>query len=224
MQNGYKMYVIDTETTGLSAVDNDVIEIAMCRLTMENKKIEQEHKSWLLKAMNPKTIQDEALKINGHQREDILHQTAFGRENYLLPEVVIPEIEMWMMEDGVSALDRIFVGQNPFFDVNALTELWKRQNSIETFPFSLENNNRIIDTKQIVAMYDVCMGKRRRYYNLSSLVKAFSIKKGKAHRASEDTRMTCDLLIKLLEPIVDVVTSNFNDCFPDDEEQTSQAS
>lgn len=218
MNNGYVIYVCDTETTGLDAVLNDVIEISMCRVNMDAEgTVETEQKTWLLKALDAKTIQDEALAINGHKREDILHLSKFGKENYRLPAEVVAEIELWMMDDNVSAVDRIFAGQNPNFDINALKELWRKVDSPTTFPFAVENNNRVIDTKQIVTLFDLCIGKRRLYYNLSALVKAFGVKKGKAHQAAEDTRMTTDLLVKLLEPIRQVVAESFKDCYPDEE-------
>lgn len=208
---GYVIYVIDTETTGLNHLENDVIEISACRLVLENDIREQ--KTWLLKAKNPKTISEEALKVNGHKREDILGMTAFGRENYLDPEVIVPEIELWIMEDEMSAKDRIFAGHNPDFDIAALQELWRRNGGIENFPFDLERGNRIIDTKQIAALYDVCTGKRRQFYNLTSLVDDFGIKKGKAHKASEDVRMTTDLLLEFMKPIKEPVKNAFEKCY-----------
>ncbi len=210
----FPIYVIDCETTGLSATDNDVIEISVCRLTFnERGEPQTEQNTWCLKALNAKTISDEALKINGHKREDILHQTADGRARYLDPVVVVSEIELWIMDDNASAVDRIFAGQNPNFDIQALQELWKRVGSESSFPFALEKGDRTLDTKQIATFFDICTGRRRRFYNLGSLVKAFGVKKGKAHQAAEDVRMTTDLLIKFLTPLRSVVIDNFNDAY-----------
>ena len=77
--DGYVLYCIDIESTGLDPSLHDVIEISMCRMTPKGvDDYEEEQKTWLVKAMNPVTIQDEALRINGHKREDICHQTALG--------------------------------------------------------------------------------------------------------------------------------------------------
>lgn len=220
MSEGYVIYVCDTETTGLSAVDNDVIELSMFRLIPNNdNSYDEQQRTWLVKATNPKTISDEALAKNGHKREDILHISKFGKENYLLPQDVVDQVEAWMMEDNVSAVDRVFVGQNPKFDLDFLRELWKRcgRPTEDDFPFFIGNGNRILDTKEIVVLFDICTGRRRRYYNLSSLVKALGVKKGKAHKADEDTRMTKDLLMKLVTIIKAVVAEQFKDCYPDDE-------
>lgn len=212
MKQGYIIYVIDCETTGLDPVQNDVIEISMCRLSPQSDGVyAQEQRTWLLKALNPKTISDKALEVNGHSREDILHLTKFGKENYLDPKDVVQQIELWVMDDDVSSLDRVFAGQNPNFDIQALTELWNKVGRNGNFPFSLENGNRVLDTKQIAIYYDICTGNRRRYYNLSSLVKAFKAKKGKAHKASEDVAMTVDLLLKMIEPVKLTIAEKFKD-------------
>ena len=75
MNEGYVLYVIDTETTGLDAEKNDVIEASFCRLNFLSENVDREQKTWLFKALNPDTIEAEALAINGHKREDILGLT-----------------------------------------------------------------------------------------------------------------------------------------------------
>lgn len=220
MNNGYVIYVTDTETTGLDPLQNDVIELSMFRLLPnDDGSYEEQQRTWLVKAVNPKTISDEALNKNGHKREDILHISKFGKENYLLPQDVVDQVEAWMMEDNVSAVDRVFAGQNPKFDIDFLKELWRRcgRPTENDFPFFIGNGNRVIDTKQIVVLFDICTGRRRKYYNLSSLVKALGVKKGKAHKADEDTRMTKDLLMVLISIIKMTVAEQFKDCYPDDE-------
>ncbi len=219
MSEGYVIYVCDTETTGLNATENDVIELSMFRLIpQDDSSYKEDQRTWLIKAVNPKSISDEALSKNGHKREDILHLSKFGKENYLLPQDVIDQIEAWMMEDNVSAVDRIFAGQNPNFDLDFLKEFWKRcgRSTENDFPFMVNNGNRIIDTKQIVVLFDICTGRRRKHYNLSSLVKAVGVKKGKAHKADEDTRMTKDLMMKLVSIIKAVVSEQFKDSYPDE--------
>ncbi len=214
MDSGYIIYVVDTETTGLSAKENDVIEISMCRFTMDDLD-NKEQKTWYLKALNPTTIQDEALAVNNHKREDILHLTKFGRDTYQEPDKVVADIERWVMTDNMSAMDRIMGGQNVQFDVNALRELWKRVDCYDTFPFDLRKGNRVIDTKMFATAIDLCTGRRRRHYNLSTLVKSFGVKKRKAHRAEDDVAMTVDLLVKMLEPLKGSAKEAFEDCYTD---------
>ena len=215
--NGYTIYVVDTETTGLESEIHDVIELSMLRLIFdESGETIQEQKTWHLKALNPLTIQDDALAINNHKREDILHLTKYGKETYKEPSDVLIEIELWMIEDNVSSMDRIFVGQNPYFDIGFLKELWKRMNTSDTFPFELENNNRTIDTKQIAVLIDLCTGKRRLKYNLTALIKAFGVKGGKMHGAAVDALCTSDLLIEMLKPLRPIIKDKFAGAYPNE--------
>jgi DNA polymerase III epsilon subunit-like protein len=214
----YVMYVIDTETTSLNHQTGDVVEISAIRLIRDEEfNLKEEQKTWLLKVLNPDGIEDTALAINGHKREDILWLTDFGKENYKEPNDVVIDIESWIMQDGVSAMDRVFVGQNPDFDIKALQALWLKVNSSETFPFCLEKGNRVLDTKQLALIVDICNNKRRLRYDLSGLVKSFGVKKGKAHRAADDTKMTADLFAKIIKPISAVVTESFKDSYLNNE-------
>jgi len=212
--SGYVIYVFDTETTGLDPVENDVIEISMCRLSMNNPD-DIDQKTWLIKPINPMAIDDIALRVNKHKREDLLHFTKFGKENYKEPEDVVAEIEQWMAEDEVSIIDRVAAGQNIDFDLRFIKELWKKVGSENTFPFSVENGNRTFDTKMFAMMIDLCTGRRRRFYNLGALVSAFGVKKLKAHRADADTKMTTDLMVKMLTPLFSVIREVFKDCYSD---------
>ena len=57
MNNGYVIYVCDTETTGLEPTQNDVIELSMFRLLPnDDGSYEEQQRTWLIKAANPKTI------------------------------------------------------------------------------------------------------------------------------------------------------------------------
>lgn len=210
----YVIYVIDTETTGLDPVKHDVIEISACRFRLSNVK-EKEQETWFLKALTPSTIQEEALNINKHKLADITHRTKAGREKYKEPPDAVIAIEQWVMEDGASSMDRVFAGQNPNFDIAAMVELWKKVESPETFPFSVEKGDRVLDTKQLALMADLCTGRRRQFYNLMSLVKSFGAKRAKAHTAAGDVLMTTDVLIKILGGIKAAAAEKFNECYID---------
>lgn len=208
----YVLYVQDTETTGLIPGENEIIELSLIRIFLDSGNWEGDQKTWLIRAMKPETISEEALNMNGHKREDILHQTKFGRENYKNPADVLPEIEEWISEDNMSAHDRAFAGQNPTFDFNHMMELWKGNQALDTFPFLTGHNKLLLDTKQLALFFDICLGRKRAKYNLSALVKAYGVKKGKAHRGDEDARMTKDLLIKQIEGARPSIEQSFKDC------------
>lgn len=214
---GYVLYVVDTETTGLDPVACDVVEVCFCRIVWETgQEPASDIKTWLLKAKNPTAIQDSALAVNGHKREDILHLTKYGKEKYQLPEEALAEIELWIMDDNVSALDRVFIGHNPTFDLNFLRQLWKKNNAENTFPFETDNDNRVVDTKQLAIIIDLCTGRRRQMYNLGALAKAFGSKKEKSHRAQGDVETTVNLLLKVLEPLRPMLIEKFSNAYPEE--------
>lgn len=206
MTEQYILYVIDTETTGLDHELNEIVELSASRFSFNNSDFKTDQKTWCIRALHPETIQDDALKINGHLKEDILHLTQAGKEKYLEPADVIADIEDWISEDGMLANDRVFAGQNPMFDFNMMISLWKSQNVIDTFPFIIGHNAKVVDSKMLALILDICMNRKREKYNLGALVKAFKVKKGKAHRADEDVRMTVDLFTAMFKAIANDTT------------------
>lgn len=211
----YVLYVCDTETTGTDPTKHDVIEVCFWRLS------DDECKTWCLQPLDVETIDDRALKVNKHKRDDLIHKTAKGRETYLDPKVVLPEIEMWIMQDGVGSEDRVFIGQNPEFDYSFLVKMWEKLETPETFPFGFwrgegadrKNLGFIIDTIQIARFIDLCTDKKRRRYNLGALVKDFSITKAVAHRADGDVKMTKDLFLKMIDGFRQTAIDRFSDCY-----------
>ena len=71
----------------------------------------------------------------------------------------------------------------------------------------------------IATLIDVLVGKRRRYYNLGTLVKSFGVKKRTAHRAEDDVIMTSDLFIKMISPFIKPAEEFFEDCYTDLDEE-----
>lgn len=191
----FEVYIVDTETTGLDFYKNDVVELSIYRLSSDQQK------TWFLKPSSPDNIEDEALKINGHKKEDLLHLTRDGREKYKAPDSTLVEIENWINEDLKMSQDRLLVGQNISFDKYFLEFLWKKNNCFDSFPFG----RRMLDTQQVALWFDIIMNHKRKAYNLLSLAKDFDVKIEKAHRADADTRMTKDLLIEQLKTFQELI-------------------
>jgi DNA polymerase III alpha subunit (gram-positive type) len=208
MAENYIVYVCDTETTGLIPGTHEIIELSLYRLDLENPD-NNDQKTWLVRALKPDTIQDEALAVSGHLREDILCLTKTGKDTYKHPLDVVASIESWIGHDDMSANDRVLAGQNIIFDYEHMEHLWKSQGSYDTFPFTTGYNKLLLDTKLLTIAIDICVGKKRSQYSLGSLIKAFGIKKEKAHRADADVRMTKDLLVKYLNVIKPVIKEAF---------------
>jgi len=186
----YVIYVADVETTGLDSRTSDVIELSLHRLT------DNVQKTWCIKPFNPDGIDADSLRINGHKREDILHQTKEGRERYLDPLKVMVEIENWTMEDGVRTSERILAGQNIGFDVDFLEQMWLKGQAKDSFPFSIK---RMLDTMQIEFFMDLCKGKMSEGYSLKNLTSKYGLKNEKAHTAAADVKVTKDILLKQIE-------------------------
>lgn len=212
----YVEYVCDVETTGTDPEKHDIIEVCFWRLG------DPEAKTWWMTPLSPENIEDEALKINKHLREDILHQTDEGKERYKHPSEVLPEIEMWLMEDGAAAEERVFIGQNPMFDYNFLLALWKKMEAEKDFPFGYwipnrdgteRNQGYIMDTMQLARLIDVCTGKKRARYGLGALVKDFGVTRATAHRADGDVKMTKELYEKIKAVLNDPLVEAFNDSY-----------
>lgn len=193
MDSKFILYVVDTETTGLDHTVNDIIEISLYRIN------DDQQKTWCVKPKNYDSIQADALRVNGHKLEDLKHLTKYGKETYLEPAKVVAEIENWMMDDLSTSEDRVLVGQNPSFDIEFIRNFWRDNGGEETFPFG--KRPFLLDTRQIAIFLDLARNERSEYYNLSSLVEKFGVKKEKAHRAASDTRMTKDLILAQIDTV-----------------------
>lgn len=187
----FELYFADTETTGLDPIKNDIVELSIYRLSDDTQR------TWCMKPKNYESISLDALRVNNHKLEDLKHTTKFGQETYMEPCKVIPLIENWLLEDGVSSEDRILVGQNPIFDLNFMQKLWENEGSKETFPFG--SRPFVIDTRQVALFLDLVEGTRHDYYNLGSLIKKYGIKNTKAHTAAADTLATKELFMSQLD-------------------------
>jgi len=188
----YVIYVADVETTGLDSRLNDVIELSLYRYGAD---LDSAQRTWLLKPLNPATIETEALRINGHKLENLKHETREGRELYKDPNQVLVEVENWIADDGVPTTQRVLCGQNIAFDKEMLEQLWIKCNSKDTFPFG----RRLIDTMQIEFFLDWCKGSMAEGYSLANLVKKYGVKNERAHSAAADVKATKEVFDKQVE-------------------------
>lgn len=193
----YAFYVADIETTGLDSHLHDVIELSLLRLgdTSENAQ-----KTWCFKPLSPDTIEAEALRINGHKLDDLLHKTKEGRERYLDPNSAIIDVENWLSDDGFPAEKRFLIGQNISFDKDRLEQLWIKCKAKGSFPFG----RRLMDTMQNELFFDYVktimgIGDFAEGYSLGSLGKKYGVKNEKAHTAAADTKTTKDIFDKQVE-------------------------
>jgi DNA polymerase-3 subunit alpha (Gram-positive type) len=125
---GLKYYIIDTETTGLSADYHEIIEISIIRA-------EDKHQiTKFIKPDFPQRASPEALKITNKSFKDLLKGEA--------KEAVVESINKFLAEDSSSPEHRVFVAHNAPFDRRFCHALWSSVNKI--FPA-----NSWLDTKSL---------------------------------------------------------------------------
>lgn len=176
-----ELYGTDCESTGLDPIRCEPIELTLYQLSTDRCR------TWCIKPITIDGIQDDALKINGHSRADILHLTSVGREKYRPAPDVLVEIENWLMEDGMPTEARVLLGHNVYFDREMMTSLWNKCGSLETFPL---NRKYSIDTMIIEFSTDFASGKFGDGYSLRNLCKKYGVKNDKSHTSESDTKAT----------------------------------
>lgn len=185
----YIIYVADCETTGLDSRKNDILEVSFYRMSDDIQK------TWCMHPFDMEAIDDVALKINGHKREDITLKTAEGKARYKNPSDVLVEIENWILEDGHTAEERILCGHNIPFDREFFQSTWNKAGSAETYPFG----RRYVDTMVAEFMLDMAKGEYAEGYSQKNLGKKYGIKNDAAHTAAADTAQCKEIFVKQLE-------------------------
>jgi len=180
----FELYGCDCESTGLDPLKNEPIEITFIRLSTD------ECKTWCLKPLNPDNIEADALRVNGHKLDDLLHRTAEGRSRYLNPERVLVDMENWLAKDELPSDQRILLGHNVHFDREMLASLWRKCDSYDTFPL---NNKYALDTMQIEFFLDHIKGEYGEGYSLRNLARNYKVKQDKAHTAEDDTKVMTEI-------------------------------
>lgn len=195
---GYIIYVADCETTGLDAHKNDIIEVSFYRTSDEQQK------TWCMHPFDMENIDDVALKINGHKREDITLKTAEGKARYKIPADVLVEIENWVLEDGCTAEERVLCGQNIPFDREFFQSTWKKAGASETYPFG----RRYVDTMMFEFYTDFARGEFSEGYSLKNLCKKYGVKNDAAHTAAADTLACKEVFFKQLVLMKELLASH----------------
>jgi len=174
-----KYYVIDTETTGLSAKMHEMTEIGIIRC--EDRV--QLHRC--IKCEHPETANFDALRVTKKTMADL--------EKGQSRAEVVAECNKFFAEDGATPVGRVIIGHNIQFDRKFMHALWESQG--ETFPASLW-----LDTIALTKVYMKKVGIKSRKTNLHAACEYVGIKKfADAHNAKVDSRNTFLLHRDLVE-------------------------
>jgi len=127
--SGLKYYIIDTETTGLSASYHEIIEISIIRAEDRNQITK------FIKADYPQRASPEALKITNKSIKDL-----YRGESKLS---AVEAVDKFLLQDGTTPEHRVFVAHNAPFDRRFCHALWSSVNKF--FPANLW-----LDTKTLI--------------------------------------------------------------------------
>jgi DNA polymerase III epsilon subunit-like protein len=127
--SGLKYYIIDTETTGLSANYHEIIEISIIRADDKHQLTK------FIKAEYPQRASPEALKVTNKTPKDLLRGESKNS--------AVEAIDLFLSQDQSTPEHRVFVAHNAPFDRRFCHALWSSVNKI--FPA-----NCWLDTKTLV--------------------------------------------------------------------------
>jgi DNA polymerase III alpha subunit (gram-positive type) len=126
-------YIIDTETTGLSEITNEVTEISIIRCSDKNQL------NRFIKCEHPETVNKKALEVTGRTMQDLLKGDP--------KESVVKDCNEFFEKDGLQPENRCIVGHNIVtFDKKFLFALWEKCGLI--FPANLW-----LDTLSYISAY-----------------------------------------------------------------------
>lgn len=184
--------VFDTETTGLVALKNSIIEIACCSFDHSLTDL-KEFESGVMKVYDNREIQQGALDANGITRE----QLSNGRD----PAVVVKELIKYLSSLKVGNAKPVLCGHNAdSFDIPFL------DNMFSVFKEDLSkyvNTNFTIDTM----WWARCKREEQTNYKLGTCCELENIELIDAHRAITDTRATKELVKTFLRGLKSEATA-----------------
>lgn len=177
-------YVIDTETSGLSAKYHEITQISIIRCS-DKKQINE-----YIKIKHPERANRESLQITGRTLQD-LYRTGSPAEQ------VITKVNQFIESDGKSNEHRCFIGHNVNFDQRFCYSLW---NSLgQEFP-----GNLWLCTKSLTKKSATKLGILKPKLTLEASLNLLNIEPAPGkHEASSDAKNTLLLWEKHLKDEID---------------------
>lgn len=169
MLNKKEIVVFDFETTGLSASNNEILEIGAIRLVKEEEGfVVKDELSVILNTSEP--IPAKITEITGITNE-------------MQAEVGITQEEGFQRLNALISEDSLLIAYNIQFDLGFLQEFYRKY-----FDPSYKITNDILD---VMAVYK----DRNRYpHRLESAIKTYNVTLPNTHRALDDVKATFEVL------------------------------
>lgn len=180
-----KIIYLDTETTGLIPGHHDVIQIA--GIEEENNQIIDEFE-FKLQPFHMRNIDDEALKINGFTKEELLY---FPDAEHGIARLIII-LTPYMVGDDI-----LFAGQKAFFDLFFIQALFRKSAHAirKTFDIMTRAHNATIDLKTLTLLA-MLQGHKIKSNSLADVCEYLGVKNERPHDALSDVRATRECFLK----------------------------
>lgn len=185
----HKFLWLDTETTGLDPVENDIIQLAGYMIAPGKETQEFNFK---MKPRNPEAIAQEALDTHGISKEEMMV--------YPDPSIIHKEFKR-LLKKFVNPYDKndkfILAGQNVQFDNNFVHEWFKKEG--DKYWFSWVDYSQF-DLKNLIIIYEMLTGKKlgqsRKLVNVAPAL-GVELPETEAHDALADIKATRECCNKI---------------------------
>jgi len=168
---------LDTETTGLSRENDEIISIAFILLDEKLKEI----KRAAFYAMPTVPVSPEAAKVNGFTKE------LWEERGATTQALLVQAVDNFLPKDRVTA-----VGHNVDFDLSFTRKL------LTARVFNTRFYRHSLDTLSLSIFCDLLhFGKKSNSYTLENLCTRFGISNRYAHDAASDVQATLELFLAL---------------------------
>lgn len=169
---------LDTETTGLDPILNDIIEIAAI---IEVDGVKKEEFDFYVQPLNYESIQPDALAAH--------HITVEQMRGFEVPFQILKRIDDKLKL--YSPQPFIIIGQNPKFDYLMLSSFWKKHANTAVRPFSKVFSYKTLDLTTVAALFHIAGIFNFGNFKLGSIIEPIGISfQGEAHNALVDTKAT----------------------------------
>lgn len=182
---------IDTETTGLDATKNQIIDICLLLIDGEFEIKDELHVFAFPDA--DAIIEPGAVKVNGYAPE-------LWREKGALTQAAMFE-EVYKFVKNYKKLK--LIAHNVVFDGAFLKQLFEKHCGPDKIPYNKIMDYHSLDTMGISMFLDyVQTGKARKSYRLASLTSDYGIEHSEAHTARSDIHSTIALLRAMKNAVI----------------------